>query len=81
MYLKVKSVHNRVFPQVDDSDSSARIVLEQIKSVKKFLLTGIETVTLGLKCFLCLQYHAFPTELSWQVLIEGYLTPLFFVHH
>ena len=28
----------------------------------------------------CLQSHAFPTELSWQVLIEGSLTPLF-VHH
>ena len=27
-----------------------------------------------------LQSHAFPTELSWQVLIEGYLTPFFFVH-
>ena len=30
--------------------------------------------------FLCLQSDAFPTELSWQVLIEGYLTPLLFVH-
>ena len=31
--------------------------------------------------FLCLQSHAFPSEVSWQVLIEGSLTPLLFVHH
>ena len=29
---------------------------------------------------LLLQSHVFPNELSWQVLIEGYLTPLLFVH-
>ena len=29
---------------------------------------------------LLLQSHAFPTELSWQVSIKGYLTPLLFVH-
>ena len=29
---------------------------------------------------LLLQSQSFPTELSWQKLIEGYLAPLLFVH-
>ena len=42
------SVSNRVFPKIDHSVSSARIVLEQINSTKKLPLTGIEPATLGL---------------------------------
>ena len=38
---------------------------------------GIEPTTLGLwHHILCLQSHALTTELTWQVLIEGYLTSL-----
>ena len=29
---------------------------------------------------LLLKWHAFPTELPWQVLIDGYLTPLLFMY-
>ena len=48
----------------------------KINSAKKLPLPGIRPVTLAL----LLQSHAFPTEPSWQVLIEKYLTPLLFVH-
>ena len=54
----------RGFPEVDHSGIDARIVLEQ----NKFLTS-------------CVQSHAFlPTELSGQVLIQGSLTQLVFVH-
>ena len=41
----------------------------------------IEPETLGSCVFLlCVHSHAFLTELIWQVLIEGYLISLSFVH-
>ena len=43
---------NRVFPKVDHSGRSARIVLEQINSAKKLPLTGVEPLTLGLSVLL-----------------------------
>ena len=65
-----------VFP----SDSSARIVLEQNKFSKKLPLIRIASSSRGSSAhFLCLQSHTFTTELSYQVLIEGYLTQLLFV--
>ena len=42
---------NRVFPKVDLSGRSARIVLEQINSAK-LPLTGVEPLTLGLSVLL-----------------------------
>ena len=38
----------RVFPKIDHSGSSVRIVLEQNKFSKKLPLTGIEPSTVGL---------------------------------
>ena len=76
-------VHIRVFPKIDLSGSSARIVLEQDKFSKKVTSNRDWTCdprTVVLTCYY-LQSHAFPSELSWQVLIEGYLTQLkLFVH-
>ena len=37
---------------------------------------GFEPITLGLWHLLCLHSHALKTELTWQELIEGYLTSL-----
>ena len=71
----------RGFPKVDHSGICARIVLEQNKSTKKkeLPLTGLEPLTVVLTS--CVQSHAFlPTELSGQVLIQGSLTELLFMH-
>ena len=47
--------------------------------VTKCDLGPFSAISLGLEDRL-LQSRAFPTELSWQVLIEGYWTLLLFVH-
>ena len=52
-----------------------------INSAKSLPPDGIERATQGCSThFLCLQSYAYPTELSWQMLIEGYLTLFVLVH-
>ena len=46
---------------------------------KKLPPAGIEPETLGFWDLFVLHSHAFLTKLTWQVLIEGYLTSLLFV--
>ena len=46
-----------------------------INSAKSLPPVGIELSTQDCNAhFLCLQTHTYPTELSWQVLIEGYIS-------
>ena len=71
---------NRVFPKIDHSGNSTRIVLKQNKFGKKVTSNRDWSWDTGSLVALLLQSHAFPTELSWQVIIEKYLTPLLFVH-
>ena len=47
------------------------IVKSKIYSAKSLPQVGIEPVTLGLWDLLWYTLHAFPTELTWQVLIWG----------
>ena len=55
------------------------VVKCKINSAKSLPLMGIEPATLGLWHILCLHFHALTTELTWQVLMEGYLTQLVLV--
>ena len=56
------------------------LVTGKINSAKHLPLIGIEPATIGLWHLLCLHSHALTTELTWQVLIKGYLTSLVLVH-
>ena len=58
----------------------AYTVKSKIISVKKLPPEGIEPVSIGLWDLLCVHSHALLTELTWRVLIEGYLTLLLLVH-
>ena len=55
-------------------------VRSKIISLKKIPPVGIEPGILGCWDLLCVQAHAFLTELTSQVLIEGYLTSLLLVY-
>ena len=61
MVLILGTDHSYVtgFPKIDNSGSSARIVLDQNKFIKKVPLIGIEPGTIGIASLL--QSHAFPT--------------------
>ena len=50
------------------------ITQSKIYSAKRLPPNGIEPATLELGHILCLHSHALTTELTWQVLTEGYLT-------
>ena len=49
-------------------------------SKKMYNPVGIEHETLGLLDLLCVHSHASLTQLTWQVIIEGYLTSVLLVH-
>ena len=71
--------NKRVFSKKDHSgnvgNKGLRREEENKFSKKKLLPVGIEPGTLGL-----LHSYAFLTELTWQVLREGYSTLLLLVH-
>ena len=76
--------HIRVFPLLHKVGRSGIffycfIVKCKINSAKSLTPIGIEPATLGLWHLLCLHSHALTTELSYQVLIEGYFTSLVLV--
>ena len=70
----------RSFPIINHSSSTVRIILEQKNFSKKSYLYRDWTWDPRTLVALVLKWHAFPTELPWQVLIDGYLTPLLFVY-
>ena len=68
------------FSEIDHSDSSARIVSEQNKFSENITSNRDWTCDPRTVVVTSCVYSLLHSRLSWQVLIEGSLTPLLFVH-
>ena len=78
-YLSQRNGHNRGFPKIDKIGIDSRFILKNEFS-KKGTSNRDRTLHPRTVVLTCVQTHALPTEVSGQVLIEGSLTQLLFMH-